>query len=119
MEDHPTIWNKRDQWFEKLDVWVTRHVASEYQLLRTRLGGWQRTPPTQFDLRSPAYQDMVFFHPFVRRAFFDTVRSEGDQEALLHSYAIRPAEEARLLYQAEDACGSSATCEITSVVSNK
>jgi hypothetical protein len=27
MDEHPEIWRGSQPWFEKLDLWVTRHVA--------------------------------------------------------------------------------------------
>jgi hypothetical protein len=40
------------------------------------------------DFHSLAYEDMMFFHPFIREAFFDTGDSDRDNEALVHRYVI-------------------------------
>jgi hypothetical protein len=116
MEEHPAIWKDGEQWFEKLDLWVTAHVIPEHQPAASSLGGWQRSPEKEFDLHSPAYQDMVFFHPFVRRAFFDTGNVSRDHDALLHRYVIRPEPGGRLWYEAEDLSGAHASVEITDLI---
>lgn len=112
MEDHPKIWMDRQHWFEHLDQWVTHHVPAEFRPFTSKLGGWKRAPHTHFDIHSAAYQDMVFFHPFVRRAFFDTGDDNCDHEALIHNYSICPEPGSRLFYEAEDILGNSAKVEI-------
>ena len=107
MEDHPEIWKRRQHWFGNLDHWVTKHGS-----LAPELGGWKRASHNRFDLDSPAYQDMVFFHPFVRRVFFDTGNHDRDDEALLRCYTIPLAAGSRLFYEAEDAHGHSANVEV-------
>jgi hypothetical protein len=65
-----------------------------------RLGAWRRDAYTRFDMDSLAYQDMVFFHPFVRRVFFDTAGASavvGEKEALLCCYLI-PIPEGKKLW---------------------
>ena len=116
MEEHPEIWKDGEQWFEKLDLWVTAHAIPEHATAASCLGGWQRAPETEFDLHSPAYQDMVFFHPFVRRAFFDTGYVSRDHDALVHRYVIRPEAGGRLWYEAEDLSGANASVEITDLI---
>jgi CorA-like Mg2+ transporter protein len=113
MEEHPEIWKGGQQWFEKLDRWVTAQSNSEHQPVASRLGGWQRSPQSHFDLRAPAYQDMVFFHPFVRRPFFDAGNTSRDHEALVHRYLIHLEPGGRLLYEAEDIRGACASVEVT------
>jgi hypothetical protein len=76
MEEHPEIWSESQPWFEKLDLWVTGHVVPEYAYAVAQLGGWQRHPDNCLDFHSSAYEDMMFFHPFVRKAFFDTGDSD-------------------------------------------
>ncbi len=115
MEDHPAIWRAKDQWFEKLDEWVTGHVNPGFASTAKRLQGWRRSSQHKFDLRSQAYQDMVFFHPFVRRAFFDTAGTDVSQEALVHSYAIHPRTGSRLFYRAENCTGESADVLVSSI----
>jgi hypothetical protein len=113
MEDHAMIWTQRQQWFGNLDTWITQHVACEYESFASALGGWRRCSHTRFDLGSTAYQDMVFFHPFVRRIFFDTGDRDKDHDALLRCYSIPLPAQRRLLYEAEDIHGHSATVEVS------
>jgi hypothetical protein len=116
VEDHPAIWRQNQTWFGNLDTCVTAHVGTAHALIATVLGGWRRTRLERFDISSPAYQDMVFFHPFVRRSFFDTGLQSGDHEVLLHSYSIEPPAGSRLYYEGEDTNGCSAKVEITDLV---
>jgi hypothetical protein len=113
MDEHPDIWKGPQNWFKKLDQWVTRHVVAEYQQAAAQLGGWVRHSENSLDLRSPTYQDMMFFHPVVRRAFFDTGDANPDHEPLMHRYVIHAAPGSRLYYEAEDGNGLSARVEIT------
>ena len=55
----------------------------------------------------------MFFHPFVRRAFFDTGDSNAEHEALIHRYVIHAPAGTRLYYEAEDGGGVSARVEVT------
>jgi CorA-like Mg2+ transporter protein len=113
MDEHPEIWRQSPLWFEKLDAWVTQHVVPEYQAAADQLGKWQRHSETSVDFNSPTYQDMMSFHPFVRRAFFDTGGSNPKHETLTHRYVIRMAPGSRLFYEGEDDSGESAKVEIT------
>jgi hypothetical protein len=113
MDEHPEIWRGSSLWFEKLDAWVTRHVVPELQSAATALGGWQRHSESALDLSSSTYEDMMFFHPFVRRAFFDAGDADLQHEALTHRYVIRNAPGCRLFYEASDDNGQSAKLEIT------
>ncbi len=113
MDEHPEIWRGAQHWFEKLDHWITRHVVPEYQTAAAQLGGWRRHSESSVDFNSPTYQDMMFFHPFVRRAFFDTGDANRAHEALIHRYVIHPPAGSRLYYEAEDGNGLSAKVEIT------
>ncbi|HUQ91496.1 MAG TPA: CorA family divalent cation transporter, partial [Bryobacteraceae bacterium] len=56
--------------------------------------------------------DMVFFHPFVRRVFFDTAGASASGESLLRCYHI-PLEGKRLCFEAEDIKGRSAKTDVT------
>ncbi len=79
-------------------------------------GPWRRAAYTRFDVDSPAYQDMVFFHPIVRRVFFDTADDSGaagEHEALLRCYEIPIPEGTKLWFEAEDAKGRQAQVEVT------
>jgi CorA-like Mg2+ transporter protein len=113
MDEHPEIWRGPELWFDKLDLWVTQHVVPEYESAAAQLGGWRRHSETSLDFNSPTYQDMMFFHPFIRRAFFDTGDIDSEQQSLIHRYVIHAAPDSRLFYEAEDGCGQSAKVEIT------
>ena len=105
LEAHQEIWAKRNHWIEGLDEWIARHDAP--------FAPWRRTPYTKFDMESPAYQDMVFFHPFVRRVFFDTTGPAGGKEALLRCYTMTPPGGSKLWFQGEDRKGRTASVEVT------
>src|ERR1700760_422861 len=113
MDEHPEIWKESEAWFGKLDAWVTGHVAEGFKSAAAQLGGWQRHSESSFDFNSATYQDMMFFHPFVRRAFFDTSDANAQHEALTHRYVIRIAPGTRLFYEAEDGRGAAARVEVT------
>ena len=105
LEAHPEIWAKHQHWMDGLDEWVAGHPHS--------FSPWRRTPYTKFDMESLAYQDMVFFHPFVRRIFFDTAGPGGSKEALLRCYTIPTVEGRTVWLQAEDSKGRQAKVEVT------
>lgn len=112
---HHDLWQGR-RWIEGLDEWIGRYEGANE--ISRRLGSWKRAPVQRFDADSRAYQEMVFFHPFVRRVFFDTggiSRVPGEQEALLRVYEILPPPDGRLLLQAEDNRGREATVNVTTL----
>src|SRR5271166_5719503 len=113
MEEHPEIWRGAQAWFEKLDLWVTGHTVAEYQSAAAQLGGWKRQPENSLDFHSHTYEDMMFFHPFIREAFFDSGISNPDHEGLVRRYVINAEPGSRLFYEAEDGGGDSAKVEIT------
>jgi hypothetical protein len=113
MDEHPEIWRGPQTWFEKLDQWVGHHVVPAHQDAATLLGGWRRHSESSVDFASPTYQDMMFFHPFVRRAFFDTGDANHEQEPLVHRYVLHPTPGSRLYYEAEDGGGECARVEVT------
>jgi hypothetical protein len=80
------------------------------------LGGWKRAAYGRFDIDSPAYQDMVFFHPFVRRVFFDSAErftAAHGNESLLQCYSMEPPAAGRLWFECGDAKGRHASLEVT------
>ena len=120
MADRPKMWDKYDHWFDGVDEWVGGPAAQGASSCVAKLGGWKRKSLKQFDMNSPAYQSMVFFHSFVRRVFFDTADNcgqPGEQEALLRRYAIplAPLKEngRRLMFEARDTRNRSASIEVT------
>ena len=72
IKNHPDIWSRYDHWMDGLDEWIAAHNPPGSSPIARTIGVWQRAAYTRFDMNSQAYQDMVFFHPFVRRVFFDT-----------------------------------------------
>jgi hypothetical protein len=106
-ETHGHIWKDNARWIDGLDEWIASHQAPYLEMV------WKRTPYTQFDLNSRAYQDMIFFHPIVRRVFFDTTGQEGSREALLRCYTMHPPVGGKLFYQCEDNKGGQASVEVT------
>jgi len=116
LEGHRALWAKRQHWVDGLDSWFAAHQAPGSSVVADRLGPWQRAAYTRFDMDSLAYQDMVFFHPFVRRVFFDTADTSvalGEKEALLRCYTIPINEGEKLWFEAEDQKGRRATVEVT------
>ena len=116
VENHQDLWAKYTHWIDGLDEWLAEHRTEKNSGIAVQLGRWRRDPYARFDLESAAYQDMMFFHPYVRRVFFDTGDSYvlGEQkEALLHCYNIPIDGGRRFWFQAEDARGRQATVEIT------
>ncbi len=116
IEDHPEAWSGRPRWIDGLDAWIAAHQRRESSPVVRHLGSWRRSPYTRFDLESRAYQDMVFFHPFVRRVFFDTGDATAagvEKEALLRCYSLPIGHGARLWLEAQDVKGRSATVEVT------
>ena len=115
-ERHPEVWSKYQHWIDGLDEWIAVHRTAEASPVLEKLGPWRRSSYNRFDMNSPAYQDMVFFHPFVRRVFFDTTEVSqlyGEAESLLRCYTIPLEEGKKVWFHAEDAKGRSATVEVT------
>lgn len=114
LQHHGDVWNGR-YWIDGLDDWINGNHVSDSPVV-ANLGRWQRASYTQFDLESPAYQDMIFFHPFVRRIFFDTAgvgASDNEVEALLRCYHIPLSPENKLFFMAEDLREREAELEVT------
>ena len=114
LKHHGQVWHGR-YWIDGLDDWIDAHHVHDSPVA-THIGRWQRASYTQFDLDSPAYQDMIFFHPFVRRIFFDTAgvgSSDNEVEALLRCYQIPLSADNKLFFTAEDIRGRQAEMEVT------
>ncbi len=115
-EWHPAIWSGVRHWIDGLDEWIGAHHSPGSSAIVGRLGPWRRSPYSRFDTDSPAYQDMVFFHPFVRRVFFDTADVSGpadEAESLLRCYTIPLGPDRKLWFHAEDVKGRSATVNVS------
>ena len=116
LEDHKDVWARHQHWIDGLDEWIAAHYAPGACALQDELGPWRRAAYTRFDMDSAAYQDMVFFHPFVRRVFFDTgeaLGARGEKEALLRCYTIPVGGKKKVWLRAEDVKGRGATVEVT------
>ncbi|MBL8219652.1 MAG: hypothetical protein JNL62_10500 [Bryobacterales bacterium] len=110
--NHGGAWSSKTHWIDGLDDWIAEHHHAGASALVANVGGWKRAAYTRFDMDSPAYQDMVFFHPFVRRVFFDSAGTPESGESLLRCYHI-PLQEKRLFLEAHDNKGRSARVQIT------
>jgi hypothetical protein len=113
---HPGIFGKHARWFDCFDEWVANTAHCTDDPLVCHLGTWRRAAFYDFGIDSEAYQEMVFFHPFVRRVFFDARDENPDNdegESLLRVYRMHPPAGERLFYQAQDARGRAASVEIT------
>jgi hypothetical protein len=115
LEDDPRFWPKHKTWFDGLDQWINHHTRTDRPALSEKIGPWQRASYTSFDLEADAYQTMVFFHPFVRRVFFDAhdpKTGSGREESLLNCYEINLRNK-RVMLRATDARGRNAEVQIT------
>jgi hypothetical protein len=115
LENYGAVWSRQEHWIDGLDKWIGAQYSTKMSPVVQHLGPWRRSPYTRFDMESPAYQDMTFFHSFVRRVFFDTgdSGSRGAKEALLRCYTIPVGGEKKLWFHASDAKGRCATVEVT------
>ena len=116
VQNHKKLWAKYNHWIDGLDEWIGAHHSGSKSPLMELLGCWRRDPYGRFDMDSPAYQDMVFFHPYVRRVFFDTgevTTLAGEREALLCCFSIPIPDGKKIWFTAEDIKGRSASVQIT------
>jgi hypothetical protein len=115
-EQRKAIFHGHPRWFDQFDEWVSSTSHCPDDPIVRHLGTWKRDAYYHFDIDSEAYQDMVFFHPFVRRVFFDA-RDENPEndgaESLLRVYRLSPPAGSRLFYEGEDAKHRAAKVEIT------
>jgi hypothetical protein len=116
VHNHKDLWTKYGHWIDGLDEWIGAHHEGLRSPLMDHVGCWRRDPFGRFDMESTAYQDMVFFHPYVRRVFFDigevTTRNE-EREAQLCCYTIPVPTGKKLWFYAEDVHGHSASVQVT------
>src|SRR5271165_4648192 len=113
--DHPEAWPGKTRWIDGLDSWIAGHRANGAPHSVPGLGSWKRSSYAKFDLESPAYSDLLFFHSIVRHVFFDTNigRHADDQENQLRCYTIDLRQGTRLWYEGSDALGRGARAEVT------
>src|SRR5262245_39138509 len=112
MRNHEAAWSGKQYWIDGLDEWIAAHGPAEKCSFVANVGRWKRAAYQTYAMDSPAYQDMVFFHPFVRRVFFDTQGNAGESENLLRCYAI-PLEGKKLFFEGEDLKGRKARLQVT------
>lgn len=112
MQNHASAWANKQYWIDGLDDWIAAHAASAPSPFVSQVGPWRRAAYQTFAVDSPAYQDMVFFHPFVRRVFFDTSAACGSSENLLRCYQVS-LEGKNLFFEAEDVKGRKANLQVT------
>jgi hypothetical protein len=116
VENHQILWSRYSHWIDGLDAWIAEHPPERSSGVSLQLGTWRRDPYMRFDIESEAYQDMMFFHPYVRHVFFDTgdvPAMGGAKEALLRCYTIPIDGGRKLWFQAEDVKGRSASIQVT------
>lgn len=114
--EHAGHWKNQAYWIGGLDEWIAWHATNAQSPVATRIGCWQRAAYVRSDMESPAYQDMVFFHPYVRRVFFDiSDKSEaaGEREALIRCYRMPIDAERRVWLGVADARGRTARATVT------
>src|SRR5262245_1800040 len=106
---NPRIWGLGRRWIEGLDEFVSAGRRHANDPVLQQLGASKRDPYVYFDLDSQGYQDLVFFHAFTRRVFFDLAGEDGtpEQESLLRFYRLPLPKDGRLLYRADDLNGCS------------
>jgi hypothetical protein len=113
-EDHPEAWPGRTRWIDGLDAWIASESGAHESCGIARLGRWKRASYATFDVQSPAYSDLLFFNPVVRRVFFDTNigHSTGDEENQLRCYSIEISAGSRLWFEGSDALGRGGRAEV-------
>jgi CorA-like Mg2+ transporter protein len=89
MTGNEDYWVNTQHWLDGFEQWLGYCAMSDKAGMRNVLGCWERSPYTSFHMDSRAYEDMVFFHPFVRHVFFDTKNAGTDPTlALIRSYSL-------------------------------
>lgn len=118
-ETHRNLWGEHQSWIAGLDRFIGEHTRNTRHPFVEMVGPWKRATYTQFGIDSRAYQDMVFFHPYVRHVFFDAARKEGDNseeewESLIRVYEI-DVEDKKLFLRGSDGRGARPDLQITSL----
>jgi hypothetical protein len=113
--NHPQAWPGKTRWMDGLDAWIAGESGRRASQGMARLGQWKRASYSQFDVESPAYSDLLFFHSIIRHVFFDTnVRRQADaQQNQLRCYTIALNGSDRLWLEGSDALGRGASVEVT------
>ena len=113
--DHPQAWPGKTRWIDGLDSWIAGESGRRASQGMARLGLWKRASYSTFDVDSPAYSDLLFFHSIVRHVFFDTNigRHTDDQENHLRCYNIDASASGRLWFEGSDVLGRGARAAVT------
>jgi len=113
--DHPQAWSGKARWIDGLDSWIAGHNGRDVSRGVPGLGTWKRSSYSEFDVSSPGYSDLLFFHSIVRHVFFDTTigRHPDEQENQLRCYAIDVSAPNRLWFEGSDALGRGARAQVT------
>jgi hypothetical protein len=114
---NPAIWPSKRRWIEGLDELVCSSPGRSDGAVVRHIGGWTRLTHSRFDLESPNYQNLVFFHPFVRRVFFDLPGQPPTpgRDSLVRSYQLPIPPDSRLWYHVQDMSGESAEAQVESI----
>jgi hypothetical protein len=114
VEQHGEIWTSGRTWIAGLDDWIASEGRLGNNGVIQELGRWKRASYTRLDLESKAYENVVFFHPFVRRVFFDIQQEDPlyRSEQLLRCYTI-PVEGRGLHMTTYDFGGEQDSIEVT------
>src|SRR5271169_6560735 len=88
--NHPQTWPGKTKWIDGLDSWIAGATGQREPQGMAALGFWRRSSYSSYDLDSPGYSDLLFFHSVVRHVFFDTSlrRHPDDQQNQLRCYTI-------------------------------
>ncbi|MDZ7637820.1 MAG: hypothetical protein U5J83_06160 [Bryobacterales bacterium] len=115
-EEQPEFWKDQADWIDGVDGWLRGMGAKTRSRFANRVSVWQRDSYRSFDSNSLAFQDMVFFHPVVRRIFFDAnhpVPDETEPRTLLRVYTAPLPQGTRLFYDCHDVRNRSARVQVT------
>jgi hypothetical protein len=114
---NPAIWRSRRPWIEGLDELVCSGLARNDGAVARHVGSWTRLTHGRFDLESPTYQNLVFFHTFVRRVFFDLPGQPPTpgHDSLVRSYELPIPVDSGLRYHVQDMSGASEEAQVESI----
>lgn len=112
--DHPEAWPGKTKWIDGLDSWIAGESGRREAHGIAALGFWRRSSYSSYELDSPAYSDLLFFHPVVRYVFFDTSlgRHADNRQNLLRCYSLDLDPETRLWFEGTDKLGRGARAEV-------
>ena len=113
MSGNEEYWVNTPHWLDGFEKWLNVCARTDRAGVRSVLGSWQRDSYTEFGMDTRAYEDMVFFHPFVRHVFFDTQNAGTDPTlALIRCYVI-PLRGKEVTLNATDNTGTNHSVRVT------